>query len=262
MISWIKSLLSTSHTRSALVVSLPLLTLAAAAHAQPARFPERPDVKQGVWYVDQANMITEAEGAEINEIASNLMADEQVPCIVVTIPSLMEYNAAHFTIERYAAALFGEWGIGSERRNYGILLLVSQGDRKARIEFGQAWDHAHDQDAVKIIQTLLVPLFKRGQFSEGILGGVRGLDSVARGLALPKSKSPWWVLPLFIVGLAVVIWMIVNLFKTGRKGWAWALIAVLGVVLFFVLRAAASGSGGGGAFGGGSSGGGGASGSW
>ena len=56
--------------------------------------------------------------------------------------------------------------------------------------------------------------------------------------------------------------VIVSLFKKGRSGWGWALIAGIAIALFFILRAAASSGGSGGSFGGGSSGGGGASGSW
>ena len=98
-----------------MAVALSLLLPPPESQAQEMSFPERPDVRRGTWYVDKANMIAEAEGTEINGIASKLMADEQIPLIVVTIPSLMEYNAAHYTNERYAAALFDEWGIGSQR---------------------------------------------------------------------------------------------------------------------------------------------------
>ena len=86
---------------------------------------------------------------------------------------------------------------------------------------------------------------------------------MARGLALPKATAPWWFIPAFILGAILLVMLIINLFKTGRSGWAWALIAALGALLIFVLYSAASSSGGsGGGFGGGSSGGGGASGSW
>ena len=112
------------------------------------------------------------------------------------------------------------------------------------------------------MDTLIIPEFKRGSYSPGILAGVRGLDSMARGLALPKEKVPWWIPVAFFGGIVLVVAVIISLFKSGRKGWGWALLAVLGVVLFFVLRAAASSRGSGGAFGGGSSGGGGATGSW
>ena len=90
----------------------------------------------------------------------------------------------------------------------------------------------------------------------------RGLDALARDLQLPRPKRSWWQLLVFVGLIALGIGVAISLIKSGRKGWGWALLAALGVILFFVLRAAMSQSGGGGAFGGGSSGGGGATGSW
>lgn len=247
-------------TRNLFLLAIMLFSGAGMLRAQEVRFPERPDVADGVWIVDGAGMIAEAEATEINGVATTLMQEERVPLLVVTIASLREMNAAHLTIERYAAELFDAWGIGSERRNYGMLLLVSKGDRKARIELGKDWAGRKDAQAREVMDTLIVPAFKRGDFSGGILAGVRGMDAMARDLQLPSPKQPWWVLPLFAVLLVVVIGVIVSLFKSGRKGWGWALIVALGVLIFFLLRASANS--GGGAFGGGSSGGGGATGSW
>lgn len=243
-----------------LLLAAALFSPPGAVSAQEIRFPERPDVRNGVWIVDGAAMIAEAEAAEINGVAATLMEQERVPLLVVTINSLREMNAAHYTIERYTAELFDEWGIGSEQRNYGMLLLVSKGDRKARIELGKDWAGRKDAQAREVMDTLIVPAFKRGDFSGGILAGVRGMDAMARDLQLPTPKQPWWVLPLLGVLLVVIIGVIVSLFKSGRKGWGWALIVALGVMIFFLLRASANS--GGGAFGGGSSGGGGATGSW
>jgi uncharacterized protein len=228
--------------------------------ARAATFPEKPPASH--FYSDEAGLIHEAEGREIDRIASDLLKEQKVPVIVVTIDSLAAHDAAGYTIERYAAALFNDWGIGSQRRNYGMLLLVSRGDRRARIELGAAWGRSYDLQAQRVMDTLIVPEFKRGSYSEGILAGVRGMDAMARGLQLPSPKRPWWVLPLFLAFIAGVIAVIVSLFKSGRKGWGWALIIALGALLFFLLRAAAQSGGSGGAFGGGSSGGGGASGSW
>jgi uncharacterized protein len=228
--------------------------------AQGVTFPERPDIAKGNWIVDGAGLIASPEAEEINAIAVALMKEEQIPLLLVTLPSLMEMGAAHYTIERYAGELFDTWGIGSERRNYGMLLLVSRGDRKARIELGKAWAGMHDADAEHVMQTLIIPAFRQERYSEGILAGVRGMDAMARGLALPRPQAPWWALPVFLGFIAVAIFTIISLFRSGRKGWGWALIVALGMLLFFMLRASARG--GGGAFGGGSSGGGGATGSW
>jgi uncharacterized protein len=223
-------------------------------------FPEKPPETD--YFVDNANLIEEKERTEINSIASSILSEERIPIYVVTIPSLSHFEASSHTIESYATALFNEWGIGFQERNYGILLLVSKGDRKARIELGADWGREHDRAAKDIMDNLIIKQFKSGYFSLGILDGVRGLDAMARGLALPKATAPWWFLPAIIIGGISLIFLIYNLFKTGRSGWAWALIVAIGVILFFILRSAAASGGSGGGFGGGSSGGGGASGSW
>lgn len=244
--------------RRALLTSAILLCCAAAGQA--VQFPPKPPTSD--YFVDQAGLIAPAEREEINRIAASLLVGEDVPIIVVTIQSLQSYGAAGYTIERYARELFDHWGIGSKDRNYGMLLLVSKGDRQARIELGAAWGRSHDDQAAEVMQTLIIPAFKKGEFSEGILAGVRGMDALARGLALPKPERPWWVPFVFLGVVALIIGVIVSLFRSGRKGWGWALIALLGIVLFFIIRNALQNRGSGGAFGGGFSGGGGATGSW
>jgi uncharacterized protein len=207
-------------------------------------------------------MIDAADRQSVDGICGKLLGEERIPIFVVTIRSMLDYGAAGHTIEQYARELFDHWGIGSEQRNYGILLLVSRGDREARIELGAGWGGTHDSQSAQIMDELIIREFKRGNFSLGILQGVRGLDAMARGLGLPKPRVPWWHMALFIGGIALTIGVIVSLFRNGRSGWGWALIIGLGALLFFVLRSAASSRGSSGGFGGGFSGGGGASGSW
>jgi uncharacterized protein len=223
-------------------------------------FPDKPPSEH--YYVDEAGLINSEIGEQIDKTAAALLNEEKIPLYVVTINSLAGHDAVTLSIEQYATALFDNWGIGWQDRNYGILLLISNGDRKARIELGADWGREFDYQAQQVMDELIVPAFKRGDFSGGIADGVRGLNAMARGLELPKPKSPWWFWPALIGGLILVVVMIVNLFKSGRTGWAWALIAALGVILFFIIRAMLSSSGSGGGFGGGSSGGGGATGSW
>lgn len=239
---------------------LALVTLLLAASSGWAvTFPAKPSKHDFV--VDQAHLLSPEDQKAVNQTAQALLKDEQIPLFVVTITSLSAQEAAGLGIEQYATKLFDTWGIGSPDRNYGILLLVSVGDRKARIELGAGFEHRYDAQAKDIMQSLIIPAFKRGDYSIGIRDGVRGLDAMARGLQLPKPTAPWWFWPALIGGAILAGVLIYNLFKTGRSGWAWALIAALAAIIFFVLRAAAS-SGSAGGFGGGSSGGGGATGSW
>ena len=223
-------------------------------------FPEKPPDTD--WFVDEAGLLEAEDKESVNEFSSALFRDERIPLYVVTIRSLAGHDAAGYSIEEYAADLFDHWGIGFKDRNYGMLLLVSSGDRRGRIELGDGWGRNHDRLAKETMDTLILPSFREGNFSNGILEGVRGMNAMARGLALPKPKAPWWLLPAVIVGAFFLGLLIYNLFKTGRKGWAWALIIAIGVALFFILRNAGRASGSSSGLGGGFSGGGGASGSW
>ena len=226
-----------------------------APTALAVEFPDKP--ARSDFFVDQANLLNDSAKQSINNTAGALLKEEAIPIYVVTIPSLSAYDAGWGGIERYATKLFDHWGIGSQDRNYGMLLLVSSGDRKARIELGAGFDHQYDGAAKDVMQSLIIPAFKRGDYATGISDGVRGLDAIARGLQLPKPTAPWWFIPALIAGAIFLGLLIFNLFKSGRKGWAWALIAFLFVVLFFLIRNAGSAG-----FGGGSGGGGGATGSW
>ena len=223
-------------------------------------FPEKPPDTD--WFVDEAGLLEAEDRKGVNELASALFRDERIPLYVVTIRSLEGHDAAGYSIEGYAADLFDHWGIGFKDRNYGMLLLVSSGDRLARIELGEGWERKYDRLAKETMDTLILPSFREANFSKGILDGVGGMNAMARGLALPKPKAPWWFFPAVIAGAVFLGVLIYNLFKTGRKGWAWALIIAIGVALFFILRNAGRASGSSSGFGGGFSGGGGASGSW
>ena len=117
-------------------------------------FPDKPPETD--FFVDKATLISTEDRAEINTIASKLLSEENIPIFIVTIGSLATYEASSQTIETYTTALFNEWGIGSPERNYGILLLVSRGDRRARIELGADWGYSHDRAAQDIMDNLII----------------------------------------------------------------------------------------------------------
>lgn len=220
---------------------------------------------------DLAEMIDPEDETKIQEVANLLLTDRATPIIVITIDSMAEHGGGNTTIESFATTLFNQWGIGHEKLgNQGILLLVSQMDRKARIELGKGW--GRDQDALcqRIMNETMIPRFKQGQFSDGILQGVMALDKMARGEPLPQppKSSLYWLSLLGMAGL--ILFTSISLIRRGSQGWAWlfwgTVFTILGAVLYHVLTESGGSSGSrgfsGGSFGGGSSGGGGATGSW
>ena len=160
------------------------IMLPGTVHAQmPGQIDlERPGDREFV--LDTANMISDAEEQKIKQLANQLLTEKAAPIIVVTIESMAQHGGAGLRIETFARLLFDQWGIGPARLggtqwNYGILLLVSQQDRKSRIELGAGWKHEKDAVAQKIMDEMIIPRFKSGDFSGGIVASVEGLDKMA-----------------------------------------------------------------------------------
>ena len=242
------------------------LALASSAMAQlPQQLPlERPGPRDFI--LDQANLITDADKIQIRQIADKLLTDKAVPIVVVTINSMADNGGAGLRIETYARLLFDQWEIGPATVNggswnYGMLLLVSKGDRKARIELGAGWRHDQDAEAQRIMESQIIPHFKQGDFSGGILAGVAALDRIGRGLQLRPAAQP---IPtstyLWIAGaVALAIFSIVSFARHGSQGWAWifwgTVLVVVGAILYALMTSRSGGSSSGGGFGGGSFGG-------
>lgn len=258
------------------VVTL-LMLLAGHAHAQePGKITiERPGEREFI--KDLADIITPEDRKKIQEIADKLLKKNGTPIIVVTINSMADHNGAGMRIETFARLLFDQWGIGhaeihGKPWNTGILLLVSKYDRRARIELGAGWKRDKDAQALEIMNERILPHFKDGDYSTGILAGVEALAAMAEGLALPAPPTkprPWWHYALIVAFVGLAIFTVISLIRRGSSGWAWlmwaAIFGLIGYMLYqFLQSSRRSGGGGfsGGSFGGGFSGGGGASGSW
>jgi uncharacterized protein len=257
---------------SLLFVVFPMM-LTETVHAQtPGQIGiKKPGDREFV--LDTANMISDADKKKIKQLADKLLTDKAAPIIVVTIKSMAEHGGAGMRIETFARLLFDQWGIGPEKIgktqwNYGILLLVSKQDRKARIELGAGWKREKDAVALKIMDEMIIPQFKKENFSGGIVAGVEGLDKMGRDLELPTRKRPASHYIIGAIFLGLLVFTIISLSRRGASGWAWlmwaAVFGIVGMILYNMARNRSGGGGGysGGSFGGGFSGGGGASGSW
>lgn len=221
---------------------------------------------------DLAEMIAPEDVKKIQQACDKLLTEKATPIIVVTIESMAEHGGGGLRIEPFAMLLFNQWAIGHAKLgdqdwNTGILLLISKRDRKARIELGGEWGREKDALCRRITDELIIPDFKSGEFSSGIVAGVEALDKMARGMALPRRPRPWWHYALVVGAIGLAIFTVVSLIRRRASGWAWlfwaAVFALMGVLLYNCLSRGSRGGGfSGGSFGGGFSGGGGATGSW
>jgi uncharacterized protein len=248
---------------SMLVLFAGVLGPAQADTLRDVVFPKEPDGVDN-FIVDNARMMSASDFSQANAILKQLRTSERIPVFVATITSLSDHGAGGYSIERYAFELFSEWRIGAPDTNKGVLLLVSREDRLARIELGLDWGRSHDYQAQTIMDGQIIARFKTGQFSEGIIAGVRALDSMVRSSATPQPyvREPDGGLGatgiLVILGvLALSAGIVVSLAQDGTDGWGWVALKFIGLVILFLVISGLSGGKKGGLAGGG-----GATGSW
>ncbi len=168
-------------------------------------------------------------------------------------------------IESYATGLFQNWGIGKNGQNHGALILVSIEDRRARIEVGYGLEGIlPDGLCGQIMDTQMIPYFKAGDYSEGIVRGAMTVASIVAkdaGVKLTVSSELSQSRPAHPRGALLLQFIIFLVF---------AILFVRHPILFLMFFSGGRGGGFGGGgfgggfggFGGGLSGGGGSSRSW
>ncbi|KTC23430.1 methanol dehydrogenase [Pseudomonas putida] len=243
----------------ALKAALLLVLLAASGWLWAA--PQFPALSARV--VDQAGLL---DGATRSQLEQMLKAHEQATgeqVVVVTLASL--HGQA---IEDYGYQLGRHWGIGQQGKDNGALLIVAPQERKLRIEVGYGLEgRLTDAQASVIINSVITPAFRRGDFSQGIVLGTAAilqvlggapLDEPARPLAdeAQQQGAPVWAVGLFIL-MIIIVFALQGLGGGGRGG-----RGGFGGGLGGGFGGGLGGGGGGFSGGGGSFGGGGSSGGW
>jgi uncharacterized protein len=215
--------------------------------------------------VDTAGMI---DGPGKQRLEQMLRAHEELTTeqvVVVTLPDLQGSS-----IEDYGYQLGRHWGIGQKGKDNGALLVVARDERKVRIEVGYGLeDRLTDAQSSVIINQVITPAFKRGDFAGGISKGAEAMVQVlggdplaepavgATGNAAASEEEPadWRMTLLFLVLFVVISFISI---RSGRGGFIGS-----GGGGFGGFGSGGSGSGSGGMRGGGGGfGGGGASGGW
>jgi uncharacterized protein len=162
--------------------------LALVAGRVGAQLPLPPPPADGAFITDLAGLLHDPEINRIGAAQHDAWTNHGIPIIVVTIPSMRVYGHTG-SIEDFAARWFNHWGIGSSEdgKNNGILVMVSVGDRKARIELGAAWGRGWDDHCRRIMERVMIPEFKKGGYSTGIAAGV---EEWARMAAQGPGAAP------------------------------------------------------------------------
>lgn len=168
------------------------------------------DVPKLQGYVnDYANMISPEAKAGLENELRNFEQTDSTQIVILTVPSL-EGDA----IEDYGIKVAEAWKIGQKGKDNGVIFVVSKQDRKMRIEVGRGLEgKLTDLMAGRIIDLVVKPRFKRGDYDGGFVAGVSALIDATRGEFKAENghrtkrheNSSRFMTFLIFAGIAVVV---------------------------------------------------------
>ena len=198
---------------------LAVLGLALIALAQPAwAAPKFPELTGRV--VDGAHLLTPSQVVDLTSKSDALEARSGRQFVVATVPSL-----DGLTIEDYGYQLGRHWGIGEEKADDGVILLVAPKERKVRIETGYgATTFLTDAMSSIIIRNSILPHFRKNPPDYGA-GIVAGADAIIAQMNLPAEEAAKRVQQAETVQresrddspgfIPVIFWIVIILFVIG-----------------------------------------------
>jgi uncharacterized protein len=136
--------------------------------------------------VDEADMIPADARPRLEAKLQALEQATGAQVAVLTVASLQGE-----VLEQYTHRVAETWKLGRKEQDDGVLLFVSRGDRKMRIEVGYGLeDKLTDLRTRRILDEVIAPRFKAGDFGGGIEEGVNAIDAVVRGGEITAQLPP------------------------------------------------------------------------
>jgi len=195
--------------------------------------------------VDQTGTLSTSDVDALTQKLRDLQNRKGSQVAVLIVPTTQPE-----TIEQYSIRVAEAWKIGRRKIDDGALLVVAKNDHKLRIEVGYGLEGAlTDVTARRIIDEIIVPRFRSGDFAGGISAGVDRIIRVIDGEPLPAPQpeashsvslnfdplNPFFIIPVILFG-GIIRSMFGRLLGAAVSG---VLVTLVGGYLFGSWLAAA-----------------------
>jgi uncharacterized protein len=126
---------------------------------------------------DYANMLKPVTVATLEAKLADFEKAESTQIAVLTVASLEGED-----IEGFSMRVAEKWRIGQKKLDNGVILTIAKGDRRLRIEVGYGLEgKLTDLRAGRIIDYIITPSFKAGDYDKGVTDGVDAIMQTVRG---------------------------------------------------------------------------------
>jgi uncharacterized protein len=136
--------------------------------------------------VDQTGTLSSSDIASLDQTLRAFEARKGTQIAVLIVPTTQPE-----TIEQFSIRVAEAWKIGRKKIDDGAILVVAKDDRKLRIEVGYGLEGAlTDVTTKRIIDEIITPKFRSGDFAGGISDGADRIIRMADGEPLPAPARP------------------------------------------------------------------------
>lgn len=153
-----------------------LLPLTAAAEVQVPQLSAR--------VTDLTGTLAAEQKAQLEDKLARFEAEKGSQIAVLLVPTTQPE-----TIEQYGIRVAEQWQLGRKGVDDGALLLLAKDDRALRIEVGYGLEGAiPDAIAKRIIEDIIIPRLRQGDYPGGINAGVDALAAAINRDPLPLPE--------------------------------------------------------------------------
>ncbi len=126
---------------------------------------------------DYANLMSRETRTRLEQELKDFERSDSTQVVILTVESL-----EGDVLESFSIKVAETWKIGQKGKDNGVILLAVKKERKTRIEVGRGLEgRLTDLTAGRIVQLVINPQFKRGDFDAGFLSGIRAVIDATRG---------------------------------------------------------------------------------
>ncbi|MFI3306288.1 MAG: TPM domain-containing protein [Rikenellaceae bacterium] len=129
----------------------------------------------------------------IDSICYALRVSNIAQVAVVAVDQIVDSDGAKADPFTFAYDLFSEWGVGREGRDNGLGILFVGDQRQIRFVTGRGVEGVLPDAICKRVQTqYMLPYFRQGNFSAGMVSGVRVVESLLANSELNVGGSDYY----------------------------------------------------------------------
>ncbi len=171
------------------------------------KVPKKPDILYPVY--DKVGLLSDSEREILNQKLIKFSDSTSTEIEVIIIPTTGGEDV------NYLATLYGEqWGIGQKDLNNGIVFLIATEDRKMSIQQGRSVEkYLTASVAGQIIDYLVTPYFKQGQYYEGINRGTSAIMDAVKGKYKPLAKDNEESGGINIFEIIIIVFILILVFS-------------------------------------------------